>query len=65
MHSEVRRLFDFIMGGCSGFCFFFGGLIGNGLGTLMLITFIVSAYRSRMLNKIDKDLAKELRENKK
>lgn len=65
MKIEPRRIMDFIMGGCSGFCFFYGEFIGYALGTLMLVSFVIYAYREKMLAKIDADVAldKEEEEN--
>jgi hypothetical protein len=62
---EARRIMDFIMGGCAGFCFFYGQFIGYSIGTLMVISFIVYAYRTRMLAQIDKDVQADLQEEKK
>jgi len=53
---ELRRIFDFIMGTCAGFCFFYGEFIGYAVGSLMLLTFIITAFRERMLKSIDKSL---------
>jgi len=53
MKFEPRRIMDFIMGICSGFCFFYGQFIGYALGTLMLVSFIINVYRQTMLDKID------------
>ena len=68
MKNEIRKVMDFIMGGCAGFCFFLGGLLGYGLGSLMLLSFVISTYKQRMLNKIDQDVKndlEEVKENKK
>lgn len=54
--NEQRRIFDFIMGGCSGFCFFYGDFIGYSIGSLMLVTHIVTVFRERMLKALDKNL---------
>jgi len=56
MKIEPRRIMDFIMGACAGFCFFYGQFIGYALGSLMLVSFIVYAYRTRMLEAIDKEV---------
>lgn len=57
--NEQRRIFDFIMGGCSGFCFFYGDFIGYSIGSLMLVTHIVTVFRDRMLKSLDKSLEEE------
>jgi len=59
MKLEPRRIMDFIMGGCAGFCFFYGEFIGNSIGALMCISFVIYAYKTRMLAKIDEDVAKD------
>jgi hypothetical protein len=64
MKAEIRKVMDFIMGGCAGYCFFFGGILGNGLGILMILTFVISTYKTRMLTQIDKDIKADLEENK-
>jgi hypothetical protein len=63
MTGEIRKIMDFIMGGCSGFCIFYGGFLGYSVGILMLVTFIISAYRQRMLNSIDVSLKNSEEEN--
>jgi hypothetical protein len=60
--NEKRRVFDFIMGGCAGFCFFHGQFIGYAIGTLMLVSFVIYAYRTKMLAKIDEEVAQEQKE---
>lgn len=62
MKIEPRRIMDFIIGGCSGFCFFYGEFIGYAIGTLMLVSFIIYAYRTMMLESIDKEVAQEVKE---
>jgi hypothetical protein len=62
MKFEPRRIMDFIMGGCAGFCFFYGQFIGYAIGSLMCVSFLVYAYRTRILSKIDEDVAKEVQE---
>lgn len=64
MSNESRRIRDFIMGGCAGFCLFYGGIIGYGIGSIMLLTFGVTTYRERMLAQIDKDIERDLKEEK-
>ena len=59
MKIEPRRIFDFIMGGCAGFCFFYGGFLATSVGVLMLITFVINVYRDTMLEKIDKSLEED------
>lgn len=62
MRVEPRRIMDFIMGGCAGFCFFYGQFIGYSIGALMIVSFIVYAYRETMLKKIDEEVAAEIKE---
>lgn len=62
MMIEPRRIMDFIMGGCAGFCFFYGQFIGYAIGTLMLVSFVIYAYREKMLAKIDADVALDKKE---
>lgn len=57
--KEGRRIADFIMGGCAGFCFFIGGFLGYGIGGLMLLSHGVMVFRERMLNALNKDLEKD------
>lgn len=57
--KEGRRIADFIMGVTTGFCFFYGTFIGYATGTLMLTSFVIYAYRARMLEKLDEEVAKD------
>lgn len=54
MKFEARRIMDFIMGGCAGFCFFHGEFIGNAIGVLMIVSFLIYDYKNIILKSIDK-----------
>ena len=56
MKFETRRVFDFIMGGCSGFCFFYGGFIGYSMGALMFVSFIIKVLRPILLEKLEEQI---------
>jgi len=60
MQIEPRRVMDFIMGGCAGFCFFYGQFIGYAIGALMCVSFVVYAYRTKMLAKIDEEVKEDV-----
>lgn len=62
MMIELRRVMDFIMGGCAGFCFFYGQFIGYSIGVLMIVSFVIYAYRETMLKKIDEEVSAEIKE---
>lgn len=64
MKVNSRRIADFIMGGCAGFCFFYGQFLGTAIGSLMLFTFIILNYREAMLKKLDESIAKDEAEEK-
>jgi hypothetical protein len=57
--NEKRRVFDFIMGGCAGFCFFYGQFLGYALGALMLVSHVVMVYRQRMLESLDRQIKED------
>jgi len=59
MKVNPRRIFDFIMGGCAGFCFFYGGFLAISIGCLMLLTFVINVWRPTLLKKIDKSLEED------
>ena len=65
MKANTRRIADFIMGGCAGFCFFYGQFLGTAIGVMMVITHIVLIYRESLLVKIDKSIAEDEKEDKK
>jgi hypothetical protein len=62
--NELRRIFDFIMGCCAGFLYFYGDFLGYAVGTLMLVSFLVMTYRDRMLKFLDKSIEKYEQEEK-
>lgn len=59
MKFEPRRVMDFIMGGCAGFCFFYGKFLGTAIGCLMVLTHVVLVYRDKMLNSLDESIKKD------
>lgn len=59
MHFEVRRIMDFVMGGCAGYCFFYGQFIGNSIGILMIVSFLIYDFQKIILADIDKSVKKD------
>ena len=64
MKVNPRRIMDFIMGGCAGFCLFYGQFLGTAIGCMMVITHIVLVYRDKMLIAIDKSISEDETEEK-
>jgi hypothetical protein len=62
MKVNSRRIMDFIMGGCAGFCFYYGQFLGTAIGVLMVITHIVLVYREKMLKSIDESIDRDEKE---
>jgi Ca2+-dependent lipid-binding protein len=57
--NEQRRIFDFIMGCCAGYLFFYGTFLGYSVGVLMVGTHIILVYRERMLKALDKSIKED------
>jgi hypothetical protein len=60
--NELRRIFDFIMGSCAGYLFFYGTFLGHSVGVLMVATHIILVYRERMLKSLDKSIKEDEKE---
>jgi hypothetical protein len=65
MKVNPRRIMDFIMGSCAGFCFFYGHFLGTAIGSMMVITHIILVYRDKMLVAIDESIKEDEMEDKK